>query len=88
MNKKEEEFLKAHTPTTFTPPACPYCGSTNEPMVSDHIIPKALGGTNETSNLHDVCWRCNAAKGALPEAEFEEWLDQVARFRNGRAKRS
>jgi len=29
----------------------------------DHIIPKSLGGSDDDSNLRDVCWFCNFARG-------------------------
>ena len=34
------------------------------PLVVDHIIPKALGGTDDPSNLCAACYRCNEYKGA------------------------
>lgn len=30
----------------------------------DHIVPQALGGGDEPSNLCLACWDCNLAKGA------------------------
>jgi len=30
----------------------------------DHLIPKALGGSDRRGNLVPACWRCNVEKGA------------------------
>ncbi|NKQ36891.1 MAG: HNH endonuclease [Chloroflexi bacterium] len=45
---------------------CGYC-QTQEliigmPLVIDHIIPKAKGGTSEDGNLWLACYRCNEFK--------------------------
>lgn len=61
-------------------PECKYCGS-DEGMVRDHIIPKALGGTNDPENLQEICYRCNGAKAATTEQDFLEWLDNLVEFR-------
>jgi hypothetical protein len=43
---------------------CRYCGATaNEAqLVVDHVIPEALGGSSEPSNLVTACQPCNAGK--------------------------
>ena len=46
--------------------ACFFCGKTKEEgadLTLDHFIPRALGGTNEFSNLFTVCRSCNSRKG-------------------------
>ena len=30
----------------------------------EHVVPRALGGVNDDSNLRLACWPCNARKGA------------------------
>ena len=40
---------------------CQYCGQ--EANTVDHVIPIALGGTDEPSNLVAACARCNYSKG-------------------------
>jgi 5-methylcytosine-specific restriction endonuclease McrA len=42
---------------------CRHCGGTHE-LTVDHVIPKALGGTNSRTNLQLLCRECNQAKGA------------------------
>lgn len=41
---------------------CSRCDST-EKIVVDHIISRALGGTNDLNNLQLLCWNCNKKKG-------------------------
>lgn len=44
--------------------ACRYCGATasDTPLTIDHVMPTALGGTNDPSNLVTACQDCNAGK--------------------------
>jgi len=47
-------------------PWCTHCGhdgTMSNPLTTDHIIPKAQGGTDKLSNLQVLCRRCNSAKG-------------------------
>jgi hypothetical protein len=41
---------------------CRYCHATDLPLTIDHVIPVALGGTDEPSNLVAACKDCNAGK--------------------------
>jgi 5-methylcytosine-specific restriction endonuclease McrA len=41
---------------------CHYCGG--PATVTDHVIPKALGGTDHPTNLVAACGPCNSRKGA------------------------
>jgi len=46
--------------------ACRYCGAT-APLAKlsvDHVVPTALGGTDEPSNLVTACMDCNAGKSS------------------------
>ena len=45
---------------------------THEEVVIDHIMPLALGGTNDIDNLDALCARCNSVKGAMHPADAEE----------------
>lgn len=44
--------------------ACRYCGATasDTKLTIDHVVPTALGGTDEPSNLVTACKDCNAGK--------------------------
>jgi hypothetical protein len=47
---------------------CRYCGAEAEdsPLQIDHVVPKALGGQDESSNLVAACRDCNAGKSSVP----------------------
>lgn len=55
--------------------ACRYCGATapDVALTVDHVVPVALGGTNEPGNLVTACQPCNAGKSASsPDAAVIE----------------
>ena len=37
---------------------CRYCRSTENPLTIDHVVPEALGGGNDPSNLVAACRDC------------------------------
>lgn len=39
-------------------------------FVPDHVVPLALGGGNDPSNLVPACWACNASKGQKTVEEY------------------
>ena len=54
---------------------CSHCGTTNKwfgildsyaesYLTPDHIVPKSLGGNNNSMNLQPLCWKCNSVKGS------------------------
>lgn len=47
---------------------CRYCGATapEVKLTVDHVIPTALGGTDEPANLVCACEPCNSGKSATP----------------------
>lgn len=50
---------------------CKYCGATADEakLTVDHVIPAALGGADEPSNLVTACQPCNAGKtSSTPDA--------------------
>ncbi|MCD6116054.1 HNH endonuclease [bacterium] len=42
---------------------CQYCGTSEEPLTVDHIIPRVRGGKDTWENLVCACMRCNTKKG-------------------------
>lgn len=54
---------------------CAYCGDgVSGLMIVDHVLPKALGGTDEIENLIGACLYCNSAKSARPLEQFRTVL--------------
>lgn len=51
---------------------CFYCGDpiSRRIKTKDHVIPTALGGSNDPKNLVDACKPCNQLKGHLTLEEF------------------
>lgn len=48
---------------------CRYCRSADNPLTVDHVVPVALGGRDDPSNLVAACRDCNAGKSsAAPDA--------------------
>jgi 5-methylcytosine-specific restriction endonuclease McrA len=45
---------------------CVFCGRNSQQieLEIDHIIPFALGGNNDITNLQTLCFSCNRGKGA------------------------
>jgi hypothetical protein len=43
---------------------CRYCHATDTPLTIDHVVPTALGGTDDPSNLVAACKDCNAGKSS------------------------
>jgi 5-methylcytosine-specific restriction endonuclease McrA len=49
---------------------CRYCGSDEEPLHIDHIIPRKAGGTHDLDNLQVLCKSCNLRKSSKHEGVF------------------
>jgi hypothetical protein len=66
---------------------CHYC---DEPAASwDHIIPRALGGSNDPSNLVPACLPCNQDKSdGLPTHDCEKCQDALADYEELQALRA
>ena len=59
---------------------CQYCGSTHEPLTTDHIVPRARQGEDSWENLVTACVRCNNQKGnRTPEMAGMSLLRQPRR---------
>jgi hypothetical protein len=48
--------------------ACRYCGATapDAKLTVDHVVPQALGGADDPTNLVTACATCNGGKAATP----------------------
>lgn len=52
---------------------CRYCRSTENALTIDHVVPVALGGTDDPTNLVAACKDCNAGKSSTsPDAPLVE----------------
>lgn len=61
--------------------ACRYCGATapDAKLTVDHILPVALGGTDDPGNLVAACVDCNAGKAASnPDSPLVEQVSDAA----------
>ncbi|AXQ63941.1 HNH endonuclease [Gordonia phage Horus] len=65
---------------------CRYCGATapETPMTIDHVVPTALGGSDDPSNLVTACRDCNAGKtSSSPDAPLvADVADDAIRWAN------
>lgn len=81
LNRKKQNSLKQRYGEALYHQAdcrCQLCGRriTFDDATEDHIVPKAMGGTNDISNLQIACWSCNELKGSiLPDTFFERVTD-------------
>jgi hypothetical protein len=67
--------------------ACVYCGSDSTQLHVDHVVPQALGGTDDSTNLATACADCNLGKAssaptadkmAAVDERNAEWRQRVA----------
>lgn len=61
--------------------ACRYCGAMapDVPLTVDHVIPVALGGGDDPTNLVTACRDCNAGKASTsPDEELVAEVDATA----------
>lgn len=62
--------------------ACRYCHATDVPLVVDHVLAVALGGSDDSSNLVAACKPCNTGKSstAPDQAVVAEVSDDAIRW--------
>jgi hypothetical protein len=76
--------------------ACRYCGAAapDVPLTFDHVVPVALGGSDEPSNLVTACRDCNSGKTSTSpdgplvaevDAKAAQWAQAMAIVAQGRA---
>jgi 5-methylcytosine-specific restriction endonuclease McrA len=59
---------------------CVYCARRFGPRLKstiDHVLPLALGGSNDPTNLQLACGRCNSSKGAKHPHAFANQLGRL-----------
>lgn len=58
---------------------CGYCRTKLEPgkIHIDHVMPRALGGSNRRSNLQLLCEACNLSKGAKHPVAFAQSIGRL-----------
>ncbi len=49
---------------------CAYCGTAGVPLERDHVVPLALGGGHDISNILPACRTCNSRKRLMARGEF------------------
>lgn len=64
---------------------CNYCGARGPEgaqLTVDHVIPAALGGSDEPTNLVTACFDCNAGKGStnLDSTQVAEISDEARAY--------
>lgn len=75
---------------------CRYCGAKapDVPLRVDHVIPVALGGTDDPTNLVTACEPCNTGKSSIPAdastvadvaADALRWAEAIELVAFGRA---
>lgn len=56
---------------------CMQCGSRRRICV-EHIVSRAIGGSNDLTNLQLLCWPCNSAKGLkIVDYRPDNWQKMV-----------
>lgn len=67
---------------------CRYCRATDSPLTVDHVVPVALGGTDDPSNLVAACRDCNAGKSSSgpDEPVVAEVSDDAVRWAEAMAE--
>lgn len=57
---------------------CQSCGKTKSEtnLTIDHIIPLALGGSNDISNLQTLCLSCNSKKKHKLDLRFKRYFSE------------
>lgn len=67
---------------------CRYCRSKDNPLTVDHVVPRALGGSDDPDNLVACCSDCNSGKtSTAPDQGLVNDVDEDAvRWRLARAR--
>lgn len=84
MNPKRRELYKRQKGI------CHYCKTWVKfsKWTTDHIIPKSKGGGGEWRNVIGACNLCNEAKADMDQGEFQEFLNNLAKYNAPKANAS
>lgn len=74
MNMSTDEKNTAKKKIINSSVECYICGVTDMKLTIDHIIPRALGGSDKESNLKACCKYCNKQKGSMLLKDFIEYI--------------
>ncbi|ERN40241.1 restriction endonuclease [Rubidibacter lacunae KORDI 51-2] len=58
---------------------CQYCGTRNEQLTLDHVLPRSRGGPETWENIVAACVRCNVRKGSRTPREANMPLNRHPR---------
>lgn len=58
---------------------CANCAS-DERLTVDHKVPRSKGGSDALTNLQVLCLKCNSAKGAMTQKEWERHYSKDSRI--------
>ena len=58
---------------------CQYCGTSNNSLTVDHVVPKSRGGKTNWMNIVVACKTCNLKKGNRTPFEVDMQLRQLPR---------
>lgn len=64
--------------------SCAYCGTSDEFLEQEHVIPISLGGSNTKTNIIPSCSNCNQSKGGRL---LEEWYPKQPYYEREREQR-
>lgn len=70
-----DSVLLQYSVSEETNDKCAYCG--NSANSSDHLIPRAAGGFDDSANLVLCCKHCNSSKGSK---DLMEWMSENDKF--------
>ena len=76
--KRYEVLKRAHF-------RCELCGVSADikALEVDHIVPRNLGGSDDTSNLQALCYSCNATKRDRDSTDFRGWAESYKHREHG-----
>lgn len=81
----ESRLLRRLLRRTLVADPCVWCGGPGGTI--EHVLPRAMGGLSEWTNIVGACRACNERRGALPWLEYLLVRDEIAAAGRRRVKR-